>query len=266
MKSATWRCATQTKILRVLQQGDIQRVGGSETIKVDVRIIAATNKDLEAMVKAKTFREDLYYRLNVVRIKMPPLRERARVIFRRSWIFACRTSSSSARRASARFRPRRWRCTDAPSLAGQCARVGKRDLPQRGHRPGRHVILSGKRWGDLPPGARWSRRSPPPPVPEPLTLAVSCGGRPRSWWSRRGQRQTWPHQGRPFLNTPADGATRVPLPGRGDDRIDVGKLDLPAKFALGLGRVGVEGRRIARAAGAFDHGDLFARSLFRPRG
>ena len=68
--------ATQTKILRVLQQGEIQRVGGTETIKVDVRIIAATNKDLEEMVKAKAFREDLYYRLNVVRIRMPPLRER----------------------------------------------------------------------------------------------------------------------------------------------------------------------------------------------
>jgi two-component system nitrogen regulation response regulator GlnG len=68
--------ATQTKILRVLQQGDIQRVGGTETIKVDVRIIAATNKDLEAIVKTKDFREDLYYRLNVVRIRMPPLRER----------------------------------------------------------------------------------------------------------------------------------------------------------------------------------------------
>lgn len=68
--------ATQTKILRVLQQGDIQRVGGTETIRVDVRILAATNKDLEDMVKAKTFREDLYYRLNVVRIRMPALRER----------------------------------------------------------------------------------------------------------------------------------------------------------------------------------------------
>jgi DNA-binding NtrC family response regulator len=69
--------ATQTKILRVLQQGDIQRVGGTETIRIDVRIIAATNKNLEEMVKAKAFREDLYYRLNVVRIKMPPLRERS---------------------------------------------------------------------------------------------------------------------------------------------------------------------------------------------
>ena len=68
--------ATQTKILRVLQEGEIQRVGGSETIRVNVRIIAATNKDLEKMVEEKTFREDLYYRLNVFRIRVPALRER----------------------------------------------------------------------------------------------------------------------------------------------------------------------------------------------
>jgi two-component system nitrogen regulation response regulator GlnG len=68
--------STQTKILRAIQQGEIQRVGGSETIKVNVRLIAATNKDLEKLVAGKIFREDLYYRLNVVRIKLPTLRER----------------------------------------------------------------------------------------------------------------------------------------------------------------------------------------------
>jgi two-component system nitrogen regulation response regulator GlnG len=67
---------TQTKILRALQEGEIQRVGSSETIKVNVRMLAATNKPLETMVAEKTFREDLYYRLNVVRIQLPPLRER----------------------------------------------------------------------------------------------------------------------------------------------------------------------------------------------
>src|SRR5437762_1488852 len=68
--------ATQTKILRVLQSGAFERVGGNTPIKVDVRIIAATNKPLEEAVAARQFREDLFYRLNVVRIHIPPLRER----------------------------------------------------------------------------------------------------------------------------------------------------------------------------------------------
>jgi nitrogen regulation protein NR(I) len=68
--------ATQTKILRVLQNGTLERVGGNETLTVDVRVIAATNKNLEEAVAQKQFREDLFYRLNVVRIQMPPLRER----------------------------------------------------------------------------------------------------------------------------------------------------------------------------------------------
>jgi len=68
--------ATQTKILRVLQSGTFERVGGNTPIKVDVRIIAATNKLLEQAVAARQFREDLFYRLNVVRIHIPPLRER----------------------------------------------------------------------------------------------------------------------------------------------------------------------------------------------
>jgi two-component system nitrogen regulation response regulator GlnG len=68
--------ATQTKILRVLQNGTFERVGGNQPIKVDVRIIAATNKLLEQAVAEKQFREDLFYRLNVVRLRVPPLRER----------------------------------------------------------------------------------------------------------------------------------------------------------------------------------------------
>ena len=67
---------TQTKILRAIQEGEIQRVGATKVKKVDVRLLAATHKNLEEMVQEKTFREDLYYRLNVVRIKTPALRER----------------------------------------------------------------------------------------------------------------------------------------------------------------------------------------------
>jgi two-component system response regulator PilR (NtrC family) len=67
---------TQAKLLRVMQEKEFMRLGGTETIKVDVRIIAATNTDIEEMIAQKTFRKDLFYRLNVIKIEIPPLRRR----------------------------------------------------------------------------------------------------------------------------------------------------------------------------------------------
>ena len=68
---------TQAKVLRVLQEGEVERIGSQKTIQVDVRVIAATNKNLEEAIEKGDFREDLYFRLSVIPIRVPPLRERA---------------------------------------------------------------------------------------------------------------------------------------------------------------------------------------------
>jgi len=88
----------QAKLLRVIEYGDFMRVGGSEYIKVDTRIIAATNRDLEKACKEGRFREDLYYRINVFHIKLPPLRDRREDIPLLINYFIEKTSKSMDRR------------------------------------------------------------------------------------------------------------------------------------------------------------------------
>jgi DNA-binding NtrC family response regulator len=89
--------ATQVKLLRVLQEREFERLGGTRTIKVDVRLVAATNRDLRAALEEGTFREDLYYRLNVVPIDIAPLRERKEDIPDLANLFLARFSKDSGR-------------------------------------------------------------------------------------------------------------------------------------------------------------------------
>src|ERR1700729_3325144 len=88
---------TQVKLLRVLQEREFERLGGTRTIKVDVRLIAATNRDLRAALEQGTFREDLYYRLNVVPIDIPPLREHKEDIPGLSKLFLARFAQKSGK-------------------------------------------------------------------------------------------------------------------------------------------------------------------------
>ncbi len=94
----------QAKLLRALQEREIERIGGAEPVPVDLRIIAATNQDLEAMVMAGKFRQDLWFRLNVMRVRVPPLRQRANDIPDLVDLLARRHAAAMSREAP-RFRP-----------------------------------------------------------------------------------------------------------------------------------------------------------------
>jgi two-component system response regulator HydG len=107
--------ALQVKLLRVLQERTFERVGGNEAVRVDVRLIAATNRDLAVEVKEGRFREDLYYRLNVVHVEMPPLRARANDIITLANHFLRRSADENHKhidgfteRAVARLLAHRW--------------------------------------------------------------------------------------------------------------------------------------------------------------
>ena len=132
------RLDLQAKLLRAIQEGEIERVGGTKPIKTEFRLIAATNVDLEKAVKEGRFREDLYYRLNVIPIKLPPLRERTEDIPQLAEFFL--------RRYNARFRkqhPGHHRLDDGDAeevlVAGQHPRAREPDrAARRGQRQGVH--------------------------------------------------------------------------------------------------------------------------------
>ena len=114
----------QVKLLRVLEKMTFRRVGGVEDITVDVRIVAATNRDLTARCRAGTFREDLFYRLNVVPLRVPPLRERPEDILPLAEYFLARLRTAASRKASggspdARGGPARP--TPGPATSASCA-------------------------------------------------------------------------------------------------------------------------------------------------
>ena len=126
----------QAKLLRTLQERKIRRVGGREEIDVDVRIVAATARNLDQMIREGRFRQDLYYRINVVRIDLPPLRERGDDIGLLAEYMAQRYGREMGRH-DPRHHARSLPGAGPISLAGQRARAAKRDSPR--HRAGQRT-------------------------------------------------------------------------------------------------------------------------------
>jgi formate hydrogenlyase transcriptional activator len=167
---------TQVKLLRVLQEREFERVGGSQTIRVDVRVVAATNRNLPEMVAAGRFREDLYYRLAVFPVNLPPLRERADDIPLLVHSFLRRFARQAGRRiddvtpeAMRRLTSYRW-----PGNVRELQNVIERAVILS-----RRPVLDVDALADLSPVT--AERTPPPvPVSAPPVVAPSGGGATRT--------------------------------------------------------------------------------------
>ena len=129
---------TQAKLLRLLQEKQFERVGGNTTIHSDIRIIAATNQDLESLAAAGRFRQDLFYRLNVLTIRIPPLRERIEDIPLLLEYFLGRMNRELDRHVQS-VSPEAMRASQAALLAGQCAGVAERRQIRLGAYRGRYA-------------------------------------------------------------------------------------------------------------------------------
>ncbi len=165
----------QVKLLRVLQEREFERVGGSETIKVDVRVVSATHRNLEQLIADGKFREDLYYRLNVFPITLPPLRERLDDLPR-----AGRALRRQVRRATGKrgARPRRRGARGAAAqyhLAGQRARAGERHRA-RDHRGARARRLGAPISTSAAAAAAPTRRCRRRPRARPVPALPGGGG------------------------------------------------------------------------------------------
>ncbi len=163
----------QAKLLRAIQEREIDRVGGTKPVKVDIRIIATSNRDLSEAVKHGTFREDLLYRLNVVNLRLPALRERPKDIRALAQSFRPQICRSQWRRIPAAG-GRHRAPAPGPSLAGQCARTGKHHPSRRASGPGPGDRARSDPPARRHPGERHKCRAGP-------FLGAGCGRlRPRS--------------------------------------------------------------------------------------